>query len=87
MKMHELSDYLFSELWTYLYFAVDPFHGNHISYFEQLNNALDSAMNDEVYTTIYIDKINKNNLKIMNRSKEKFQKKYNIKNLEWDTKN
>lgn len=86
MKVHELNAFLFSELWSYLSFGVDPFHGDHVNYFEQLDNAQDMALDEGVTNTIYVDKVSKDNLKIMNQAKETFQKEYNIDNLEWDTK-
>lgn len=36
--------------------------------------------------TIYVDNVSEDKLKIMNQAKEKFQKEYDIDNLERDTK-
>lgn len=87
MKVHELSPFLLSELWSYLNDEADRFNDSDAIYFKQLDNSQELALDCDFTNTIFVDNVDKNNLKIMNSAKEKFQKKYNIKNLEWDTKN
>lgn len=88
MKIRELSPFLNSQLYQYIYdecFNAKPSKLSQKCLLQSANSW--NAANSQGIQSYFVDDVDNDVMDVMNLAKSKFMNKFKIKDLEWDTKN